>query len=379
MAKKFTKFRGGFNPAMSPMVKRATSFTRQMPATMPAMLDKLAKFQQTPTGQAITRRAVGIAKEAVKRGVEKLVNPKSIPHSTQALFYKKFVGTKGTGVTTSRYYANTVMSAKLRAFLDTCQKKINVYNTKGKISSANNTQISFSTLVCDGFDMTRYITDTFIGSGSFDTNTSTSQLSAANLDKSTYIGASHCKLTISSFSESNIVVTIYDIIAKHDMASSGIYQPERLWEEGLDVMISGTLNTDTVIGIQPNQSPLFNTYWAVTNRTNVYLAAGGTHEHTLKFSVNTGINQYRANINTLLGHVTRGCLVVIQGTPVRGGAGETTEVATGTSDINWVWNTCTTSYTSNKANIAVKDYSTYDSISQNQIVGNIDIEPDNVS
>lgn len=87
-------------------------------------------------------------------------------------------------------------------------------------------------------------------------------------------------------SATNSSLIIYDIIARRDISTVSKNQsPAIAWSYGIDQ--SGGANTDyTVVGSTPWESPMFNTFYKVVQKTPISLSPGELHRHFTTFSPN---------------------------------------------------------------------------------------------
>jgi hypothetical protein len=156
---------------------------------------------------------------------------------------------------------------------------------------------------------------------------------------------------ISNIDNIPVVVTIYEVVAKHDMTSFPLFNnpssldtsvtwqhlsPSDAWYAGMKNL--GAAGSDATIssltlGSRPYDSELFNTYWKVCSCVDVELSVGSVHQHTSSYQINRVISGQRPSYSSMLQGITRNIMIVVRGSPVTF-VGDTSKVAIGTSGIN---------------------------------------------
>lgn len=79
--------------------------------------------------------------------------------------------------------------------------------------------------------------------------------------------------------------TIYDVIARRDLPSALIADPDVAWLNGIqdETAVSTAYQT---VGAEPFQSEAFNQYYKVCGKTKIDLPSGGTHRHVITWRPN---------------------------------------------------------------------------------------------
>lgn len=375
----YKKVRGGFRmtPAFAPVVRYGV---QQIPKQYAPYVAAASQFVKSPVGQLAVRTAGKYVKKVLSsRTIESQINAKNLPHNISKVFNPTQVHGKGTGISESKYKMSTPVSAKLAAYLGTCQKKVSIMTNRGVATSLANQQHAFAYRMLDFPAYTRAIADVFTGSGTIDDPTATLMLAGNNATESIVFARVDAKLHIQTRYESNIIVKIYDLVAKHDMPTAPASDPVQAWRDGLDALVDGTASSYNVLESLPTMSPYFNAYWSVTNVTEINLQAGGGHLHELSYAPHASINQLRATTVDNYGHLTRAVMIVLSGHALHGAGAETNSVLVGSAGIDVFMTSYTTTYTPIKGRGVYHDYSTYQTVANEQTIADIGIEPDVVT
>lgn len=95
-----------------------------------------------------------------------------------------------------------------------------------------------------------------------------------------YIESARGKYTIENVMVCNCSITIYDCVARKDVALAAISTPAAAWNQGdVDTTGHGSHVDQNRIGSTPFQSEAFNQYWKVLQTTDVVLGPGAQHQH----------------------------------------------------------------------------------------------------
>lgn len=304
-------------------------------------------------------------------------NPSGLKSRMSAMNPVRIVG---TGITNSKFRSGNRLSAKspfARFLAGTCQKiTTHTAETASIVSSTvNRNQVEDFFCLRGTTDMTSAIAGGFLGTGSIDNSADTAMISGQQPVQSLYTTRTRGTLSLTSRSEANIIVKIYELVANQDTPSSvgNQYYPVILWRNGLDALGDGNNSDYHDPGMSPTRSPYFNEYWTIEKSYQINLKAGASHVHTFEYNPNCAVLQYRAGINYTLAHLTRATMVVVQGTPVHD-ATTNTIVGLGFAGVDAVYDLYTDYYISNKGVTVYYDLSTYGSVATPQIVGDIDTE-----
>lgn len=132
-----------------------------------------------------------------------------------------------------------------------------------------------------------------------------------------------------NLTNSNVVVDIYDFVARRDNAIT--YSPVDQWSQGQAIDEAGVLpnqSSATLRGVQvpfsmPSNSRPLQAFYTMKRHTRVELAQGRSHEHTHKHFLNRMIDMELINTTGLaiLKGVTSYVMLVIRGQPCSIGLG----------------------------------------------------------
>lgn len=156
-----------------------------------------------------------------------------------------------------------------------------------------------------------------------------------------YLKDCNSKVTITSASNLNQTLRIYECIAKRDILNTVYNNPEVAWSTGIDNLKSNQ-NPDgasfRLLGLFPGNSPAFRTYWHVDKYYDIELKAGATHIHESLYNINDAIQNdvwLQNNSGTALAGLTRAYLFVLNTSPIHDSATETNvAMGIGKVDIN---------------------------------------------
>jgi len=179
---------------------------------------------------------------------------------------------------------------------------------------------------------------TAIGSDATIINVSTSD-ETANM----YLSNISSEITITSATNLNCSLRIYECVAKRDTNIANYRTPIDAWKNGIDKAEGSQDDTFyQAIGIYPSNSPFFRDYWIVDAYYDVPLGAGKTHIHKSTYNTNMTI-PYSFILNhggsAVLSGLTRAYLFVLSSSPIHDSTNES-NVALGLAnvDINIVQN-----------------------------------------
>lgn len=130
---------------------------------------------------------------------------------------------------------------------------------------------------------------------------------------------------------SNVSITIYDCIAKRDIANSSVDDPMAAWIRGnTDQSLATNYQT---IGSTPWQVEAFNTYYTVAKKTELVLGGGEMHTHAIHLKPNLKITGAYAGYTTTFKDATYFQIVVVKGQPANDTVTQT-QVSVGRSAVN---------------------------------------------
>lgn len=320
--RKITKYRGGFIPGAGRYVRTAAS------VAAPVMIKKARTSAKYGKYVSLMDRLAG-------RPVEKLVNSFLTGKATPSGFilpklgvittpgqksrYSK-VTNKGTGITRSKYVSGMAKPIPKDLYNVAYKQTYVLSNGDANFTVPNTGSTSSTTrgIASYGFLSAGYV-DTLVAQFPAST-TAKSQLG------SFYFGSTKSILTVTSATNINCTLRVYECVARRDTNISTYNNPVSAWQNGIDQTIGGsTTSTYSLLGVYPSSSPFFREYWHVENYFDIDLAAGGTHIHTSTYNVNTVYpNCLYANhgsTSTMAG-LTRYYLFVLSGTPVHDSTNE---------------------------------------------------------
>lgn len=103
------------------------------------------------------------------------------------------------------------------------------------------------------------------------------------------------ELVMANASVYTTCITIYDVIARRDLATVSVRNPDACFNNGLLGEGAGASGY-AYVGAEPFQSEQFNQYYKVLGKTKFDLPSGGTHRHIVKFRPNKVLhNEVMAN------------------------------------------------------------------------------------
>lgn len=153
-------------------------------------------------------------------------------------------------------------------------------------------------------------------------------------------------LKVRNATNTNVKMSIYDIVTKRNTVETGLDNPKECWQKGLtDFGGTPALTTETV-GFTPYRSPEFNQYFGVNRVTTVSLEPGQQHDHIVYHKYNRVVDsiQFQNNVGLSIAGLTRWCMIVFHGTLVHdqtGGSQVTYSQArvdvAQTSEISFGW------------------------------------------
>lgn len=141
--------------------------------------------------------------------------------------------------------------------------------------------------------------------------------------------------SIANARNTNVVVTLYDCIARRDCSDDGNRNPHYSWTEGAEAQSGGSPLYGTSIGATPFQSEVFNKFWKCHQRTEFTLGAGQMHTHRFKYSPNRVVTRQGtpASLYAIQG-LSFMTVIVIRGCPINGsGAGTNVTTSLGAVDV----------------------------------------------
>lgn len=200
------------------------------------------------------------------------------PSSRSAYFSIK---NKGSGMTSSKY--TTGKATSLPKSVDK-----NAYRVHYVLSNpAENFNIQNPTSIQNGVAQYLTLTDTIM-------NTVSSLIPGGTLGTSDlasmYMSSIKSVITITSATNLNCKLRIYECVSKKDTNISKYRTPIDAWANGIDATTGGaSATTYQSIGLYPSNSAFFRDYWHVDSYYDIELAAGASHQHKSTYNINTTI------------------------------------------------------------------------------------------
>lgn len=141
-------------------------------------------------------------------------------------------------------------------------------------------------------------------------------------------------LQMSNASAAAVTMTIFDCIARRDVASTNVYSPQIAWTSG--VTDEGVANGANQVGSLPFESDLFTQFYKVVKSTKVILASGECHKHVFNMEPNQllhheYITQYSASNTGIYRDLSYFPLVVFSGMPAHD---STTKTSVSSAPVN---------------------------------------------
>jgi len=251
--------------------------------------------------------------------------------STSSSYSK--ITNKGTGLTTTKYSCGIPTS--IPKSLDK-----NAYKQQYVVSSAGENfpvdNISASSATTRGVGQYLHLDDTDL--------TTFANLLPANTDAKSdlatmYMASAKSIVTITSASNMNMSLRIYECVSKKDTNIATYRTPEDAWKNGIDQMV-GTSDSNSYknIGVYPSMSPFFRDYWHVDSYYDIELAAGSSHVHKSNYNINSYVpfSWFRNHGGSAVtSGLTRAYLFVLSTTPVHDSTSEAAiALGRGKVDIN---------------------------------------------
>nr|WAE42977.1 MAG: capsid protein [Cressdnaviricota sp.] len=132
-------------------------------------------------------------------------------------------------------------------------------------------------------------------------------------------------LEFANMDESTLNYTIYDLVAKKDIAvgegsagdsvATNTYDPTLAWDDGTKAETAGTANISLIPDQKPQMSQEFNSWWKIKGKSHGYLKPGQTHKHIINYKLNRMLNrEVLSGAGTgALGGITHACMLVFRG------------------------------------------------------------------
>lgn len=112
--------------------------------------------------------------------------------------------------------------------------------------------------------------------------------SATDNNVKLFLKTGQMKISFRNCSNTNMRVTLYDIVTKKMPPATTLDSPTEAWVKGLTDF--NVTNTNTTVGMTPLKSPEFREYFAINKATSLSLEPGQEHQHTVNHKWNKLIN-----------------------------------------------------------------------------------------
>lgn len=275
------------------------------------------KASELPMGGAAFDAIFGDAK-----GEHNLILPGlgTIPWKVTRSVGPQKIANKGSGLTRSTYTAGR---NKMSSWVKEGQKYIynsildvNAFNLKTTVPYNG---VTSSSMLVNG-ELVSASLKMFGGSGATTTPSSSSYLSMEGRTGDIYLKEAKRILKITSATNLNCSLRVYELVARKDALSSQFTNPVTAWADGVDAAFGVNSSVDyKAPGIYPGHSKYFRVYWAIDKVIDIQLAAGASHEHVSTYNLNYLMPNCTialdASANVYAG-VTRAYLFVLSSTPV---------------------------------------------------------------
>lgn len=192
----------------------------------------------------------------------------------------------------------------------------------------------------------------------------------SNYTQRMYVKSSVMEITYTNMSSVIGILTLYDYVPKHDTMFSKSLDA---WESGMNNSLLGTSGmVKNNLASTPYDSPIFNNFFSVKNKTVINMAPGSVHIHKRTMHSEKSLSRLRlgnpnvsVNIQDLnmLSGFSSGTLCTFRGTPITNStpsASGTINVNTSSTSIAMVWTVVDTfAYSTNVGTIQTfEDYLT---------------------
>lgn len=197
------------------------------------------------------------------------------------------------------------------------------------------------------------------GSGTENSNTNTIYISTFPNSTQGKLLASSTSVTtrITSSSDLNQVVEIYELVSKCDMMATDTnmyvadylqYLPAQSFQNGIDSLLNSGIGSSYVtMDMKPGYSQQFRDLWAIDKKYTISLPAGASHVHVSKYQFDTYLSNFMIQRTAWMGGLTRALMFVLKPTPVHGTfeGQPTTNLTTGEGAIDIVYQSYSVGYT----------------------------------
>lgn len=325
-ASKMTRYRGGFTPSFR---RKASSFVKRAASVGGSLLMRRARSNPR------YRQAFSIADAIAGQPVESAISGLLKGHTTssgvvlpklgvltsprlKSSYFK--ITNNGTGITRTRYDSGSAKPVPKSIYTNAYKQTYVLSDGDSNFTVPNSGIMPNATRGVAQYGFLE-ILDLKNLIGAFPSSvTSKSPLG------SFYFGNTKSVMSITSATNLNCSLRVYECVAKRDTNISYYRTPIDAWSRGIDETVgSSTSTTYTSIGVYPSTSPIFREFWHVENYFDIDLAAGGTHIHTSTYHVNSTIPNCLVSEHgdtSAMAGVTRYYLFVLSGTPVHDSANE---------------------------------------------------------
>lgn len=188
----------------------------------------------------------------------------------------------------------------------------------------------------------------YTGSGSTADKTQDAYLGQTSRTADMYIHSCKSTVRITSATNLNVTLRIYDLTARFDTSNANVTSPQTAFEYGIDAAFgTNSVLTAGEEGVYPSHSKYFRDVWAVNKFTDISLKAGGSHVHTVNRNIHHVFPLWKQALITDQEHIYSGLtgafLFVLIPTPVHDQSNED-NVGLGTGSVDVVISTTIETY-----------------------------------
>lgn len=222
----------------------------------------------------------------------------------------------------------------------------------------------------------------YTGTGSTSDRTQDSYLSQTAITGDMYIHSCKSTVRITSSTNLNVNLRIYDLTAKYETSNSNVTDPQNAIQYGLDAAY-GTNNAQFagMEGIYPSHSKYFRDVWAVNKYTDISLPAGASHIHTVTRDIHHVFPLWKQSLITdqehLYSGITGSFYFVLTPTPVHDQTNED-NVGLGVCSVDVVITTTVETYGKTAASAVLNSENIEDLVTTQEIIADTSISEDTI-
>lgn len=285
-----------------------------------------------PSPKDVLKEVVDKSKEYM--GIPKKIN--DVRNDKDKAPYKRVVN-KGTGITRTIHKSgkSQPLPKKLKSvgisYKTVIADQAEDYFTISTDPAANGLANTFIGTI-NGIGNQIYLTAGDLKAGLDDLNSHVSYEYLTDLNSNFYIRDFTSTTRITSASNANCTLRIYELVARRNVPYVYASTPLEAWKYGIDIH-GGVVSAGTTAntqpdggtlyqrGIYPSHSKVFKHFWKVEAYYDVNLPAGATHIHTTEVNIHQEIPNFlflhgQVGATHAFGGLTRARLYVLTGSPI---------------------------------------------------------------